>query len=205
MAPFKPPPNSRFHSLFSRSKSIIPNPHQLNGKIKCPNYIVNPTPALLVSFVALKGKVVPISENTPIHEPTSTDVLSNSIPNKPKKKANKLEWELSKFYQNKWATRFSWFKAVCGKDGKMMRVECNICINIEGREKHLIPKLNSLIKHSSLNNFIKAKPKIIIGELYICPTNAHVQNEKLYASKGWDSVVIQVTNGDKTKKRNKYL
>jgi len=96
MAPLKPPPNFKFHSLFSGSKSIIPNPYQLNGKVKCPSSTVNPTPALLVSFVTLKGKVMPVSENTPIHEPTSLDVLSKYIHNKPKKKANKLEWELNK-------------------------------------------------------------------------------------------------------------
>jgi hypothetical protein len=78
----------------------------------------------------------------------STNVLSNSIPNKPKKKANKSEWELNKFYQNKWATMFSWSKVVCGKDSKMTMVKCKICINIEGREKLLVSKMNSLVKHS---------------------------------------------------------
>ncbi len=146
-----------------------------------------------------------LSQSTPIHEQTSTDVLSNFIPNKLEKKANKSKWELNKVYQNKWATRFSWSKVVCGKDGKMTMVKCKICNNIEGRSKCLVPKLNSFIKYSSSRKCIKARPRIIIGELYICPTNVHAQNEKLYASKGWDNVVIQVANGDKAKKKLKYL
>jgi hypothetical protein len=158
-----------------------------------------------VSFVTLKGKVVLISENTPIHESLPPNVLSNSIPNKPKKKVNKSKWELNKVYQNKWATRFSWSKVICGKDGKMMMVKCKICTNIKGREKLLVPKLNSLIKHSSLRKCIKVRPRIIIGKLYICPINVHVQNKKLYASKGWDNVVIEVANGDKVERKKKYL
>ncbi len=148
---------------------------------------------------------MPIFENTPMHEPTSTYVLANFIPNKPKKKANKLEWELNKVYQDKWATRFSWSKVVCGKDGKMMMFKCKICTNIEGREKLLVPKLNSVTKHFGLKKCIKARPRIIIGKLYIFLTNVHVKNKKLYAYKRWDNVVIQVTNGDKAERKKKYL
>ncbi len=205
MAPFKLPPNFKFHLFFSRSKSIIPNPYQFNAKVECSSFIVNPPPTILVSFTTLKGKVMSVFENTPIHEQMSTYVLSIFIPNKPKKKANKSKWELNKVYQNKWATRFSWFKVVCEKDGKLMMVKCKICTNIEGREKLIVPKLNSLIKHYGLKKCIKARPRIIIGKLYICPTNVHVQNEKLYASKGWDNVVIQVANGDKVERKKKYL
>jgi hypothetical protein len=37
-----------------------------------------------------------------------------------KKRASK--WELNRVYQDKWATRFSWFEAICGKDGKMKMI-----------------------------------------------------------------------------------
>ncbi len=144
-----------------------------------------------------------VFEGTPTHEPTFVDVLSDSRPNKPKKRANKLKWELNKVYQDKWATRFSWFEAGCQKDGKMNMVRCNICIDIEGKEKLLVPKLDS-IKHFGLRKCIKARPRIVVRELYIFPTNALVQNKKLYASKGWDNVVVQVANGDKVERKNTY-
>ncbi len=65
MAPFKPPPNFKFHFLFSGSKSVIPDPYQLNAKVECPSSIVNPTPTLLVSFVTLNGKVVSVLKTHP--------------------------------------------------------------------------------------------------------------------------------------------
>jgi len=65
----------------------------------------------------------------------------------------------------------------------MNMVKCNICIDIEGKEKLLVPKLDS-IKHFGLRKCIKVWPIIVVGELYICPTNALVQNKKLYASRG---------------------
>jgi len=52
---------------------------------------------------------------------------------------------------------------------------------------------------------IKAKPKIVVGKLYICPINAHVQNKKLHAFKGQDNVVVQVANGDRVERKKKYL
>jgi len=113
MAPFMPPPNFKFHLLFSKSMSVIFNPCQLNVEIKCPRSDVNPTPTLFCVSYNLKSKVVLVFEGTPTHEPTFVDVLSNSRPNKPRKRAKKLEWELNKVYQNKWATRFSWFEAIC--------------------------------------------------------------------------------------------
>ncbi len=32
-----------------------------------------------------------------------------------------------------------------------------------------------------------------------------MQNKKLYASRGWDNVVVQVANGDKVERKKKYL
>jgi hypothetical protein len=65
MAPFKLPPSFKFHFLFSGSKSVNPNPYQLNAKVKCPSSIVNPALTLLVSFVVLKGKVEPVLKTHP--------------------------------------------------------------------------------------------------------------------------------------------
>jgi hypothetical protein len=82
---------------------------------------------------------------------------------------------------------------------------CKICTSIKGKENLLVSKLNSLIKHFGLKKCIKARPRIVVGELYICPTNVHVPNKKLYAFKGRDNVVVQVANGDMVERKNKYL
>jgi hypothetical protein len=55
-------------------------------------------------------------------------------------------------YQEKWATRFSWFEAICEKDGKIKMVICKICINIKRKEKLLVLNPNSFIEHSSLRS-----------------------------------------------------
>ncbi len=81
-------------------------------------------------------------------------------------------------------------------------VKCKICPDIKGREKLLVPKLDSLIKHSKVRKCNKARLRVILRQSFLCPSNVHVKNEKLHASKGRDTIVVQVANGDKTKKKN---
>lgn len=78
-------------------------------------------------------------------------------------------------------------------------VKCKICFDIEGREKLLVPKLNSLIKNSRVRKCSKARntPGVILRQSCFCPFNVHVKNEKLHASRGCD-IDVQVANGDKT-------
>jgi hypothetical protein len=68
-------------------------------------------------------------------------------------------------------------------------VKCTICNAIEGKEKLLVSKLDSLIKHLGQRKCVKAKPRVKIGEYYLNPTNQYVKNENLYASPGHDSIV----------------
>jgi len=42
-------------------------------------------------------------------------------------------------------------------------VKCNVCFTIERRDKLLVPKLDSLVKHFGLKKCIIAKPNIIVG------------------------------------------
>jgi hypothetical protein len=79
--------------------------------------------------------------------------------NEPKKKRpKKSEWEINIVFQYQWATRFPWFEPICEPNRKMKMVRCKICFNIEGREKLLVPKLDSLIKHFGLKKCSKARP-----------------------------------------------
>jgi hypothetical protein len=38
-----------------------------------------------------------------------------------------------------WAAKFPWADVIMGEDGKMHHVWCKICINVEWREKLLVP------------------------------------------------------------------
>jgi hypothetical protein len=44
---------------------------------------------------------------------------------------------------------------------------------------------------------IVARPRVIVSAYFSNPTNAHVKNEKLYASIGQDKIVTQVANARK--------
>jgi len=85
----------------------------------------------------------------------------------------------------------------------MKMVRCKICPDIEGKEKLLVPKLDSLIKHSRVRKCNKARLGVILGQSFFCPSNVHVKNEKLHASRGRDTIVVQIANGNKVgKKKN---
>jgi hypothetical protein len=101
----------------------------------------------------------------------------------------------------RWATRFCWSKLICGKDGKMHMVKCRVCSKVEGRDKLLVPKLDFFIKHSRMWKCTIVKPRVAIGQCYICPTNSHVKNEKLFVAKGLDTVVVQLENGGKAERK----
>lgn len=82
-------------------------------------------------------------------------------------------------------------------------VKCKICLDIEGREKLLVSKLDSFIKHFNVSKCNKVRLGVVLGQSFICPSNVNVENEKLHVSKGHDIIVVQITNGDKAKKKKK--
>jgi hypothetical protein len=64
-------------------------------------------------------------------------------------------------------------------------VKCQVCSKVEGRDKLLVPKLDSLIKHSRMQKCTIVKPRVTIGQYSICPSNSHVKNEKLLLLEVW--------------------
>lgn len=70
-----------------------------------------------------------------------------------------------------WATKLSWTEVVVGCDGKLMMVQCKVCSEIEGREKLLVPKFDSLQKRVE-----KQKCKIVclgcvVGQYFMSTNN----------------------------------
>jgi hypothetical protein len=62
-------------------------------------------------------------------------------------------------------------------------VSCKVYSDIEGKEKLLVLKLDSFIKHLGLRKCQAARSKMKVEDYFVCPRNFHVQNEKLYGSK----------------------
>jgi len=60
-----------------------------------------------------------------------------------------------------------------------------------------------LIKHSSLRKCLVVRPWIAIKEYFLSPSNAHVKNEKVYATIGQFNVIDQLQNGGKVEKKIK--
>jgi hypothetical protein len=70
----------------------------------------------------------------------------------------------------------------------MKMVRCKVSFKIEGKDKLLVANLNSLIKDSSVTKCSVVKPRMAIDAYYVNPNNAHVKNEKSYASTKRDIV-----------------
>jgi len=71
-----------------------------------------------------------------------------------------------------------------------------------GKDKLLIPKLHSFIKHLSFKKCNVAKLGMVIGAYYVNPNNAHVKNEKSYIFTRHDMVIDLV---EKVEKKKKYV
>jgi hypothetical protein len=56
---------------------------------------------------------------------------------------------------------------MCEANNKMGMVQCKIYSQIEGREKMLVLKLDSLIKQSTFRKCLLARPRITVGEYFV--------------------------------------
>ncbi len=76
---------------------------------------------------------------------------------------------------------------------------------IEGRDKLLVPKFDSLIKHSSFKNHNVVRPRVVIRAYYVKPNNPHVKNENLYIFTWHDTIVNLVEKVRKLEKTKKLI
>jgi hypothetical protein len=60
------------------------------------------------------------------------------------KKRRKKECELNWVFQEVWVAKLPWVEVVVGCDGKFNMACCKICNELNGREKVLVPKFDSL-------------------------------------------------------------
>ncbi len=88
--------------------------------------------------------------------------------------------------QANWAIKLPWAKFVSSFDGKVVRTQCKICKWIEGKDKLLVPNLNSLWKHVGHRKALVAMLGVKVRYHYSLKMNFHVANEKLYFYKGFE-------------------
>jgi hypothetical protein len=61
---------------------------------------------------------------------------------------------------------------------QMRMVRCKVCFIVESKERFKEPKLDILLKHSSLWKHAFVKHGFIVDQFYSCPFNIRVKNEK---------------------------
>jgi hypothetical protein len=114
----------------------------------------------------------------------------------------KESYEVSRHFQDSWAVKLPWTEAVMGTDGRITQVQCKIYSNIEGREKLLVPKIDSLYKPDGRRKVLVDMGKVRRGEHYYLGTNQHVKNEHIFFAKGGQTIIQQVLK-DVTKERKR--
>ncbi len=82
-----------------------------------------------------------------------------------------------------------------GDDGKVHQVKCKVYNKIEGHDKLLVPKLNSLWKHANHRKAIAPTTSVATREHYFLKMNQHVFHEHLHASIDRDSMVQHIARG----------
>jgi hypothetical protein len=92
-----------------------------------------------------------------------------------------------------------------GLDGSITQVRCKVCSDVEGREKLLVPKIDSLYKHAGRRRALADMGKVRRGEYYYLGTNQHVKNERVFFAKGGQTVITKVLAGVTKEKRRKVV
>ncbi len=87
-------------------------------------------------------------------------------------------------FEKFWVVKLPWAKSIMGSNGKVVQVQCKVCSFIDGKDKLLVAKLDSLWKHAGHHKTLVAMPRVKVGEHYFLKSNAHVVIEKFYFAKG---------------------
>lgn len=102
------------------------------------------------------------------------------------KKAYKLNWH----FQDSWAAKLSWDKAVMGVDGKISQVRYKMCIFVERQDKLLVVKIDFLWKHVGRCKALCDTPKVKKGEYYYFGQNQHIRNEQIYYARTSETSIV---------------
>jgi len=67
-----------------------------------------------------------------------------------------------------------------------------VCSEVEGREKLLVPKLDSLWKHAGRRRALVDSGKLKKGQHYFLLTCQHVKNQRIYFGRSGNETVVQL-------------
>jgi hypothetical protein len=116
------------------------------------------------------------------------------------------DYERSRVYQDIWAAKLPWAESVLGNNGKVHQVRCLVCMKINGREKLLAPKLDTLWKHGGRRKANIDIPGVAKkGEFFTTLDCAHLKNEVLFLAIGRDTVAEQIVAGATLERKKKLV
>jgi hypothetical protein len=116
------------------------------------------------------------------------------------------EYERSRMFQDIWAVKLPWAESILGADGKVHQVRCLVCTKIEGREKLLASKLDTLWKHGGRRKAHVDIPGVAQkGEFFTALDCAHLKNEVLFLATGRDTVLEQIVAGETVERKKKVV
>jgi hypothetical protein len=114
-------------------------------------------------------------------------------------------YEHNHHWQDSWAARLPWAESVLGRDGRVTQVRCKVCSEVEGREKLLAPKIDSLWKHAGRRRALTSIGTVKQGDHYFLTTNQHVRNERIYFSRVGDTIAQRVAQGAIQERQHKLV
>lgn len=150
------------------------------------------------------------SETSDSKSDSDLEILDASNPSvQESERKRKRSYELRRVFQEHWAVKLPWAEPHRGEDGRNSQARCIYCSKIEGRDLLLVAKIDALWKHAGRKKATKTmyigKKKVMKGDVYFDPANAHVQNEKLYFARGQESVAEQVTTFSSMERKMKLV
>jgi len=89
----------------------------------------------------------------------------------------KMLYERTKKFQNVSTTKLPWVKFIIDDKGLIHQVMCKICTYVEGKEKLIVPKLNSLVEHASHRKCKISMLEIDVSSYYYNKNYVHAKNE----------------------------
>ena len=125
----------------------------------------------------------------------------------PVHKKVKKSYEASRKFQDTWAARLPWAELHQGGDGLYDLVKCLVYTVIEGRDKILGPKWDTLMKHGGKRKATHDMPNGPKKDKWYQDKNCrHVKNERIFAAKSRTTFLEQVTEvkGERDRKQIQF-
>jgi hypothetical protein len=114
-------------------------------------------------------------------------------------------YEGAKRFQDGWTTQLPWAENVIGDKGLVHQVWCIMCIHVEGKEKLLAPKLDSLLKHVNCYKCKVSMPNVDTSFYYYNKNLVHANNEHVYIAHDRPIVLEKMLANVPIEENHKYM